>query len=89
MTSKNIICFDVENFEEAYARDPLTIERVEAALAQAGALPQRVDFPDRVFCVSVERADLSVDSISAIFADAGLRVRLRPQGPDSKEIERR
>ena len=77
MASDFILCFEIANFDEAYSRDHLAVERIEAALAHAGALPARVDFPSRTFCVTVTNPDLKVETVLSIFAMNGLQAHLK------------
>ena len=72
-----VLCFDIANFDEAYSRDHLAVERTEAELARAGALPARVDFPSRTFCVTITNPDLKVETVLGIFASNGLQARLK------------
>jgi hypothetical protein len=72
-----VLCFEIANFDEAYSRNHLVIERTEAALSQAGALPARIDFPNRTFCVTVTNPDLNVETVLGIFAMNGLQARLK------------
>ena len=71
------LCFEIANFDEAYAQDDRVIELTEAALARAGALPARVDFPSRLFCVTVTNPALLVETMLSIFATYGLQARLK------------
>ena len=73
----SVLCFEVANFEEAYSQDHRVVERVEAALTQSGALPARVDFPSRTFCVTVINPDLGTEDLLRIFAAHGLQARLK------------
>jgi hypothetical protein len=72
-----VLCFDIANFDEAYSHDHLVVEHTEAALARAGALPARVDFPSRTFSVTVTNPDLKVETLLNIFASNGLQARLK------------
>ena len=60
---KKIICFEVENYEDVASRDPLALSSLEQALALAGALPARIDYPERIFCVTIENSHLSIEEL--------------------------
>lgn len=72
-----MLCLDIDNFQEVYAHDNMAIERAEKALALRGALPARVDFPTRSFCLNVTNPDLGVEEVISILATYGFRARLR------------
>jgi hypothetical protein len=78
MTSnESCICFTVDNYEQVYSADPEALGNLEKALALAGAIPARVDEPDRIFCVVVTNPDLSIESILGIFSQFGYRAQLK------------
>jgi hypothetical protein len=77
-----MLCFDIDNFEEAFGRDHLAIEHVESALALRGAIPARVDFPTRTFCVTVTNPDLGPREVLSILATYGFRARLKGEKDD-------
>lgn len=69
---KTTICLEVSNFAEAYERDHSILDRLGRELARLGAIPTRVDFPTRTYCVSVEAPDLIQDEVVAQFTAVGL-----------------
>jgi hypothetical protein len=75
-----VLCFEVHNYERVFASDPEALTRLEEALALKGALPAKVDFPTRVYCVTVEKLDLSVAEILDIFAQHGFQAHYREGG---------
>ena len=79
-----MLCFEIDNFDEAYDRDHLVIEHIESALASRGAIPARIDFPTRTLCVTVIRPDLDVSEVLSILANHGLRARLK--GEEENEL---
>lgn len=75
--SEKLLCFDVPNLEELYERDHLAIESLEAALAEAGALPAKIDSTVGVVCVTVTNLDLTIDGISKILREHGCHPALK------------
>ena len=71
------LCFDVLNFAEALAADPLAIEKLETQLSGQGAMPGHVDMPTNTICVLVTDPALTDDDVTRLITNYGFVVRLR------------
>jgi len=71
-----VVCFKVENYEEAYQRDKEMIAKLERKLAAGGAIPAKIDFPSKICCVTILDPTVDIRSIQEILEAVGLHVTL-------------
>lgn len=71
------VCLEIENFEEVDRQDPTCLERLKSALASEGALTVKIDYRTKLWCVSIERPDLTVEKIIHIMRKFGYKAQER------------
>lgn len=77
MGKKNrVVCFKVENYEEAYKRDSELITKLEMSLSGGGAIPAKIDFPSQLCCVIITDPTVRPEDVQQILETFGLRVAL-------------
>ncbi len=76
--SRNIrvVCFKVENYEEAYQRDKEVITKLERNLAAGGAIPAKIDFSSKLCCVTITDPTVEPGNIQQILEAVGLHATL-------------
>lgn len=74
--SVRVVCFKVENYEEAYQRDKEVITKLERNLAAGGAIPAKIDFSSKLCCVTITDPTVEPGSIQQILEAAGLHATL-------------
>ena len=71
-----VVCFKVENYEEAYQRDKEVITKLERNLAAVGAIPAKIDFPSKVCCVTITDPTVEPRSVQQVLETIGLHATL-------------
>lgn len=73
------VCLEIDNFEEIDRQDPTCLQRLKSALASEGALPIKIDYDAKLWCVSIERPDLTTEHIIRIMSSFGYKAHERRQ----------
>ncbi len=74
------MCFEISNFEEVYAHDVFSLEKTKRALTAVGALPAKIDWPSRTFCVVVTHPlEPSAEQILEVFSKFGYKAQFRDE----------
>ncbi|MEM2568179.1 MAG: hypothetical protein QXH20_06910 [Candidatus Bathyarchaeia archaeon] len=71
-----VVCFKVENYEEAYQRDKEVITKLERNLAAGGAIPAKIDFSSQLCCVTITDPTVEPGNVQQILEAVGLRATL-------------
>jgi hypothetical protein len=74
-SKSRVICFKIENFEEAYKKDHLVIEKLERSLVYEGIFPAKIDFPSKLCCVTSDPTTLDLKKIMNVFKKLGLHAK--------------
>jgi ribosomal protein L25 (general stress protein Ctc) len=76
--SRNIrvVCFKVENYEDAYQLDKEVITKLERNLAAGGAIPAKIDFSSQLCCVTITDPAVEPRDIQQILEALGLHATL-------------
>ncbi len=68
----DVVCYQVTNYEAAYANDVDVITKLEQQLAGAGAIPAKIDFELKLCCMEIVLDRLELDLIAQIFKSLNL-----------------
>jgi glutamate-1-semialdehyde aminotransferase len=71
-----VVCFKVENYEDAYQRDKEVITKLERNLAAAGAIPAKIDFSSKLCCVTITDPSVEPENIQQVLEAVGLQATL-------------
>jgi len=71
-----VVCFKVENYEEAYQHDKEVITKLERNLAAAGAIPAKIDFSSKLCCITIADPSIEPENIRQILEAVGLQATL-------------
>jgi len=71
----DIYCYQVKNFDEAYANNEDVITKLETQLVRAGAAPTKIDFPSQLCCVEIIEERVDLRSLTHIFESLGLNTK--------------
>jgi hypothetical protein len=87
----HVVCFTVEDYEDAYQRDSEVITKLEKNLAAMGAIPARIDFPSKQCCVTITDSGIEPKDIQQVLETVGLRITLMEtetitNGADCKSV---
>jgi glutamate-1-semialdehyde aminotransferase len=71
-----VVCFKVENYEDAYQRDKEVITKLERNLAAVGAIPAKIDFSSKLCCVKITDPSVEPENIQQVLEAVGLQATL-------------
>jgi len=74
-SKSNVVCFEIENYEEAYNKDYLVIEKLEKSLVYEGIFPAKIDFPSKLCCVTIDPTTFRSKKIMNVFKKLGLKAK--------------
>ena len=74
---EKVICFTVSNYESAYKKNPNCIEKAKRELAHIGALPAKIDFPRKLFCVTLANPNVKIKQIQSILKKNRFNVSIK------------
>lgn len=78
------ICLEIDNLEEIDRQTLTCLQWLKSALASEGVLPIKIDYRTKLWCVSIERADLTTEQIIHIMSNFGYKVHERRQSSRTK-----
>ena len=74
---EKVICFNVSNFEDAIKKDAECITKAEKQLANIGAIPVKIDWPSKLFCVSLANPNVKVKEIESVLKRYGFKAKIK------------
>ena len=74
---EKLICFEIDNFEKIDLKNPINLSNSEKDFARIGALPAKIDYPTKAYCLTITKTNITEKVLQKIFRKYGYKAKLK------------